>query len=104
MRTILIPLIAAWALVAPAMAADYVVDQKDMTFLPAEITVAVGDKIKFTNNDRTAHQVWTKDNGVNLSTPMLKPGEAHEFKFAKAGTYTVKCQIHPKMKLVVTVK
>jgi len=29
-------------------------------------------------------------------------GDSYAFKFDKAGIYTVKCQIHPKMKLVVT--
>ena len=104
MRALLVSLIAMWALLAPALAADHVVDQKDMTFFPAEITVAAGDTIKFTNSDRTAHHLWTKDNGVNLSSPSLKPGESYEFKFTKAGSYTIKCQIHPKMKLIVTVK
>ena len=104
MRTLFISLIAVWGVLAPAAAAEFVVDQKDMTFTPEEITIAAGDRVKFTNSDRTAHHVWTKDNGVNYSTPMLKPGDSHEFKFDKPGIYTVKCQIHPKMKLVVTVK
>jgi plastocyanin len=90
--------------VAPAGAAEHLVDQRDLAFVPGEITIAAGDTIKFTNNDRTTHHVWTKDNGVNISSPALKPGESYTVTLAKAGTYVFKCHIHPKMKLVVTVE
>ena len=58
MRTFFISLIAFWGVLAPATAAEFVVDQKDMTFAPEEITIAAGDKVKFTNSDRTGHHVW----------------------------------------------
>ena len=104
MRTFIITAIALWALSTPAMAAEHVVDQKDLSFSQTEMSIAVGDKIKFKNSDRTAHHIWTKDNGVNISSQTLKTGEAYEVKFNTAGTYTVKCHIHPKMKLTVVVK
>jgi plastocyanin len=104
MRAFIIAVIALWALSAPAMAAGHVIDQKDLSFSQAEITIVVGDKIKFTNSDRTAHHIWTKDNGVSFSSQTLKPGGSYEIKFDKAGTYTVKCHIHPKMKLTIVVK
>jgi plastocyanin len=92
------------ALCWPALAAEHVIDQKNLSFSQSEITIAAGDKIKFTNSDRTAHHIWTKDNGVNFSSQTLKPGQTYEIKFDKAGTYTLKCHIHPKMKLTVIVK
>jgi plastocyanin len=92
------------ALSWPALAAEHVVDQKNLSFSQGEMTIAVGDKIKFTNSDRTAHHIWTKDNGINVSSQTLKPGASYEIKFDKAGTYTLKCHIHPKMKLTVIVK
>lgn len=104
MRTLIIMTVAVCALSAAAWAAEHVVDQKDLSFSQAEMTIAVGDKIKFTNSDRTAHHIWTKDNGVNFSSQTLKPGASYEIKFDKAGTYIVKCHIHPKMKLTVVVK
>jgi plastocyanin len=104
MRTFIITAIALCALGAPAMAAEHVVDQKDLSFTRTEMTITVGDKVKFKNSDRTAHHIWTKDNGVNVSSQTLKAGETYEVKFDKAGTYTVKCHIHPKMKLIIVVK
>jgi plastocyanin len=104
MRRLCVAAIAVIALSAPAMAAEHVIDQKDLSFSKVEVSVAVGDKIKFTNSDRTAHHVWTKDNGVNISSQVLKAGESYTAKFDKTGTYTVKCHIHPKMKLTVVVK
>ena len=87
-----------------ARAAEHVVDQKDLAFSVDTITVAVGDTIKFTNSDRTTHHIWTNDNGLNISSPALKPGDAYSVKLVKAGTYTFQCHIHPKMKLIVTVQ
>jgi plastocyanin len=104
MRALIIAVLVALALAPPAVAAEHIVDQKDLSFSKAQITIAVGDTIKFTNNDRTAHHLWTKDNGVNFYSRTLKTGESYVMKFDKAGTYTVKCHIHPKMKLVVVAK
>lgn len=103
MRTFFIALLGAWSVLGTAAAAEYVVDQKDLSFSQAEISIRPGDTIKFTNNDRTAHHVWTKDNGVNFSSRTLRAGESYSMKFDKPGTYTVKCHIHPKMKLTITV-
>jgi plastocyanin len=104
MRSFIIAAVAALGLGGPATAAEHVVDQKDLSFSVAEISIAAGDKIKFTNNDRTAHHLWTKDNGVNISSPVIRTGGSYDVKFDKAGTYTIKCHIHPKMKLIVVVK
>jgi plastocyanin len=102
--TLALTAIVICALSWPAFAAEHVVDQKNLSFSQSEMTIAAGDKIKFTNSDRTAHHIWTKDNGVNFSSQTLKPGASYEIKFDKAGTYTLKCHIHPKMKLTVIVK
>jgi plastocyanin len=102
--TLVLTALVLCALSWPALAAEHVVDQKNLRFSQSEMTIAVGDKIKFTNSDRTAHHIWTKDNGVNFSSQVLKPGASYQIKFDKAGTYTLKCHIHPKMKLTVIVK
>jgi plastocyanin len=104
MRKFIIAAAAALALGTNAMAAEHLVDQKNLSFSQAEITIAAGDTIKFTNGDRTSHHVWTKDNGVDFSSRMLRPGESYQMKFDKPGTYKVQCHIHPKMKMTVVVK
>ena len=101
---IIIATIVVLLLGLPAFATEHVVDQKDLAFSVDTLTVAVGDTIKFTNSDRTTHHIWTSDNGLNISSPALKPGDAYSVKLVKAGTYTFQCHIHPKMKLVVTVQ
>jgi plastocyanin len=104
MRTLIMIAILWLGIAGAAVAAEHAIDQKDLSFSKAEITIAAGDKIKFTNNDRTAHHLWTKDNGLNISSPTLKSGDSFVATFSKAGTYTIKCHIHPKMKLIVIVK
>lgn len=101
---IMIAAIALFLSGVPAFAAEHVVDQKDLAFSVDALTVAVGDTIKFTNSDRTTHHIWTSDNGLNVSSPALKPGDSYSVKLVKAGTYTFQCHIHPKMKIVVTVQ
>jgi plastocyanin len=88
----------------PAYAAEHVVNQKQLTFTPEAITIAPGDTIRFTNGDRTAHHIMTADQGANISSPLLPPGNDFTVKLDKPGVYVFGCHIHPKMALKVTVK
>lgn len=87
-----------------AYAAEHVVNQKQLTFIPEELTIAAGDTIRFTNGDRTAHHIMTTDQGLNISSPLLPPGSDFTVKLDKPGAYVFGCHIHPKMALKVTVK
>jgi plastocyanin len=83
--------------------AQQVVDQKGMQFSPTELTVKLGESVKFTNSDGMTHDLSVKapDGALVTSTPM-NPGDAVTVKFEKAGEYRVQCLIHPKMKMTVT--
>lgn len=104
MRRLLIIASIFTAFAAPADCAEHVVNQKQLTFIPEELTIAVGDTIRFTNGDRTAHHIMTNDNGLNISSPLLPPGKDFTLQLDKPGNYTFSCHIHPKMALKVTVK
>jgi len=77
------------------------VDIKDMAFSPADITVAVGTTVTWTNNDDDAHTVAAKDDSFHSGS--LAKGQSFRYTFTKAGTYDYLCSIHPFMVASVTV-
>jgi len=83
--------------------AEYTVSQKGKKFRPAEIGINVGDSITFVNDDKTRHNVYSKSAGLEFKIKKQKPGDRNTITFGRAGRAEVRCAIHPKMKLVITV-
>lgn len=86
------------------MAANHVIDQKGKTFIPHEVTVAVGDTITFKNSDPFAHNAYTDDEANEFDIGMQKPGNDVTVPVKAAGTFSIECAIHPNMLLEVTAK
>jgi plastocyanin len=84
--------------------ATVAVDQHDLSFDKAQLTVSTGDIVNFTNNDKTAHNILINGEGVSLNSGLQQPGQTFSAPFVKPGTYQVTCAIHPKMKMTVVVK
>jgi plastocyanin len=84
-----------------AIAEDHVIAQSGRAFHPAEITIAKDDTLTFTNQDDFIHQVYVVD---LFDSEEKAPGEKLTENFPRAGTFEVRCHIHPKMRLVVHVK
>lgn len=77
---------------------------KDFAFSPATMTVKVGTKVTWTNEDSVSHTVTadTPSNDAPASNNIGK-GESYSFTFNKAGTYAYHCTPHPYMKATVVV-
>src|SRR5713101_6903128 len=75
---------------------------KNFAFSPVSLTVKVGTKVSWTNNDTVTHTV-TADKGAFNSGP-LTPGSTFSFTFTKAGTYSYHCNIHPSMMATIVVQ
>jgi len=87
---------------APAFADDaHIVVQQGRAFHPGEISISRGEALTFTNNDEFIHQVYVP--GL-FDSDEKAPGQNLTESFPEAGTFEVRCHIHPKMKLVVHVK
>jgi plastocyanin len=71
-------------------------------FIPANINVAVGGKLTWTNKQAVEHTVRS-DSGV-FGSAVLGEGDAFSFTFASPGTYAYHCSIHPFMKGMVVVQ
>lgn len=78
------------------------VDIKGMAFNPATITVKVGSTVTWTNSDSIGHTV-TSDDG-SFDTGVFRQGESKTITFAKAGTFTYHCSVHPNMTGTVIVQ
>jgi len=72
-----------------------------MAFNPASITITAGTTITWTNKDAIGHTVTSNTSLFNSGT--LQTGGTFSFSFAKAGTYSYYCNIHPSMVATVTV-
>jgi plastocyanin len=100
MRRFLLPFLL---LPASAMAAagGHVIVQKGRAFRPAEIAIGRNEPLTFTNEDSFIHQIYV----VGLFDSEEKgPGENLNETFPQAGTFQVRCHIHPTMRMTVHVR
>jgi plastocyanin len=95
-----LPLAASAA--TPAVS-KYQVEIRNFHFMPAEITVPAGAEVTWTNTDEEPHIVVSTGNQFP-SSPALDTGDHYQATFAKPGTYTYFCSIHPQMVGTIVVK
>jgi plastocyanin len=93
------------AIVAVQAANTITVVQRGLLLNQKSATLTRGDRIIFTNEDDVIHNIHifaagdedVKDLGLQ------KPGATLAYTFDKAGNYKVRCNIHPSVKMTVTV-
>jgi plastocyanin len=88
---------------SPPAAAPGAVSMKSLAFQPAKTTVAVGDKVTWTNDDTVDHNV-TATRGAKFMSRAFPKGGSYSYTPRKPGTIAYVCTLHPGMKatLVVT--
>ncbi len=89
---------------AAAWAAETVVAQKNRVFAVSQIEIARGDTVRFTNDDEFLHHIYVKSPGMNFDSREQAPGQTIDVRFRNPGSFDVRCRIHPKMLLLVTVQ
>jgi plastocyanin len=88
-----------------ALAATTTVSQRNRIFEPNRLEATRGDTVRVVNDDgELIHHAYIATNEFNFDSGEQQPGSAVSILFTKTGTFTVRCRIHPKMALVVTVK
>ena len=73
----------------------------DFAYDPAELEVAAGTTVTWTNNDSSAHTV--SQTGGGFESGKLDNGMTFSFTFDTPGTYEYFCQFHPNMTASVVV-
>ena len=86
---------------AKATKSEVVID--NFSFSPKTFTVPVGATVTWTNHDSVPHVVASADNQFKKSVA-LKAGQSFSNTFARAGTYSYFCSIHPRMTGQIIVK
>jgi FtsP/CotA-like multicopper oxidase with cupredoxin domain len=75
------------------------VDIVNTSFVPPELSVAVGDTVTWTNKDPDTHSVV----GGPMNSPDIPEGGSFSYTFAEAGDIRYSCRFHPYMEGVVHV-
>lgn len=79
------------------------VSMKDVLFTPADVTVKVGQTVKWVNDDPIDHTA-TAESGADFDSGNVKSGATFEWKADKAGKVAYVCTIHPSQKGTITVE
>lgn len=79
------------------------VAMKDIQFQPETVTVPVGEKITWVNEDSVQHDVVNAQEGQQPRSDLFNKGGTYSFTADKAGTIDYVCTVHPNMtgKIVV---
>ena len=81
------------------------VDQVGQKFSQSSVSLKAGDHIIFENHDDVQHDVKVVDADGNESDKGLQtPGEVIDVAFDEAGQFTMRCAIHPRMRMSVNVQ
>jgi plastocyanin len=75
---------------------------ENFAFNPKEVTIPVGAKVTWTNNDSATHTI-TSDTGL-FESPEMVVGTWFHFTFDQAGSFAYHCKLHPNMKGTVIVQ
>jgi plastocyanin len=97
--------LAAAVFSTPGRAADpNAVTIDDFKFAPAILTVLAGARVTWTNRDGEPHTVLAAEPKGMFKSPALDTDDSFSFTFAKPGTYSYFCSVHPHMTGTIVVK
>lgn len=85
-------------------APDTPVTIDNFTFAPAQVEVAVGTRVTWTNRDDIPHTVTDSAGARRFKSPPLDTGDRFSFTFDTPGTYSYFCSLHPHMQGSVIVR
>jgi plastocyanin len=80
-----------------------VLDQRKQSFAPYVLAIPVGTTVRFPNNDRTYHNVFSLSKARRFDLGRYPPGESRSVRFDRPGVVRVFCEIHSHMSAFVLV-
>jgi len=78
------------------------IKMQNIAFDPKDVTVKVGQKVTWTNDDSTNHNV-TAESGASFKSKDFGNGGTFSLTPTKAGTINYVCTLHPGMTATLTV-
>ena len=97
-------LLLGGGVIAATAGNDATVTIDNFTFAPAQITVAHGTKVTWSNRDDIPHTVTDAGQPRAFKSAALDTGDKFSFVFASPGTYHYFCSLHPHMQGTVVVQ
>lgn len=80
------------------------VSQRGRSFDPDEITIQAGDTVMVINDDQFLHHAYIDSPTMQYDSKSQPIGSRIDIVFDHSGEFVVRCDIHPKMRLDVTVE
>lgn len=100
---LLVATLFALLLAQPAAATEHIVNQKGKSFVQKKVTVRVGDRVKFMNDDPFSHNVFSLSDSKSFDLGSYGQGQGKSVVMDVLGTVDVECAVHPDMKMTVEV-
>lgn len=77
--------------------ARFVMDQRNLSFIPHILPILAGAEIHFPNNDKVNHNVFSLSRTRKFNLGSYKPGESKTVLFDKPGVVQLRCDVHAEM-------
>ena len=88
---------------APRPIPTVTLDQRNLRFDPGLLVIPVGTTVRFPNNDRVLHNVFSFKDGKRFDLGLYPVGMTREVLFDRAGVSRLFCNIHPGMAAYIVV-
>lgn len=91
------------------LASEVEVAQKDKAFVAGgsaveELTISVGDTIRFVNHDSYFHNIFSLSDLSTFDLGSFPENDSRTVTFDEPGMIEIECAIHPEMYMEVTVE
>lgn len=81
----------------------FVINQKDMEFVPRVLVIPVGSTIEFGNLDPFRHHVYSFSPAKKFELRLFGQGERRPVRFERPGLVSIGCNIHDAMQAFIQV-
>ncbi len=87
----------------PSSPVPAVLEQRQLQFVPHVLVVQVGTEVRFPNDDRVFHNVFSYHEGKRFDLGLYPVGAVKDVDFNQPGLSRIFCNIHPQMAAYVMV-
>jgi plastocyanin len=75
----------------------FVMDQRNLAFIPHVLPIPVGATVHFPNNDKVDHNIFSLSKAKKFNLGSYKPGDSKDVLFDKPGIVELRCDVHAEM-------
>jgi plastocyanin len=83
--------------------AKFVMDQRNLEFVPQVLPILVGATVDFPNNDKVDHNVFSMSRTKKFNLGSYPAGESKSVVFDKPGIVELRCDVHAEMAAYILV-